>query len=470
MLILAHVAETRAQSYVPEEFDRYDFEFDGKQIPYYLYQPPDSPNDEKYPLIVALHGAENFLSSQEDFLRYAGYYATGWLDSSLQKQYPSFVIAPHINDPLSREEGYHGWENSKTIVFLDSLLNYTMEKYNNIDKNRVYLTGHSMGGSASFEVPFFIKNRFAATMPLNTANGCTNLCPLVEDGVYDYLPIWITHHRRDGASKIRNTINTFDSLGLNMAITHSFGNSNVNLSKDSIASIINSHQKYFYTEYNFPCNDYFQCHTTAADSIIRDEQFRQWVFRQYKQQPESIEIQEFSYTNNQDDMQVSWLTEYIQDNVEIWIRHSPSTGWEKVDEVLAEEKEFIFSFNKPLNNPEIKLVIINQDGFAFGQDQSFIRKVTSLPDDFSNDKLIIYPNPSENVLKIKSHLNLNIGSSYSITSIDGRSIQSGLIIDNSIDISFLSNGLYCLYILSENSTYTCKFIKTMLNRVDGREP
>ncbi|MCG8388611.1 MAG: hypothetical protein MJA30_23880, partial [Cytophagales bacterium] len=58
---------------IPSEFKNNEFGHNGVTIPYRLLTPGPGASDQKFPLIVALHGAENFVATPGMFLRCAGY-------------------------------------------------------------------------------------------------------------------------------------------------------------------------------------------------------------------------------------------------------------------------------------------------------------------------------------------------------------------------------------------------------------
>jgi len=83
---------------------------------------------KKYPLFVYLHGSG---SSGEPLI------LPCLLSDTDKKTYPSFVYLPHASG---------GWNNAKLISQIETLLSL----YPEIDADRIYLMGYSMGGSGSF--------------------------------------------------------------------------------------------------------------------------------------------------------------------------------------------------------------------------------------------------------------------------------------------------------------------------------
>nr|WP_321228745.1 FG-GAP-like repeat-containing protein [uncultured Psychroserpens sp.] len=81
----------------------------------------------------------------------------------------------------------------------------------------------------------------------------------------------------------------------------------------------------------------------------------------------------------------------------------------------------------------------------------------SLENSFVND-LVIYPNPTKDVLKISSIESLQ-DAIYTIFDINGRRIMNSKLNQNTIDVSTLNTGNYILRIVSGNSIKSQKFIK-----------
>lgn len=73
-----------------------------------------------------------------------------------------------------------------------------------------------------------------------------------------------------------------------------------------------------------------------------------------------------------------------------------------------------------------------------------------------NPKMQIYPNPAENMIRITS---LQGKASYKIYNMEGRLIASGIINNNTINVSQLVKAAYTLVIETDTDKYTHKFIK-----------
>jgi len=130
------------------------------RIPYLLYLPPDyASNPSPKPTLVFLHGVG------ERGRDLGGVY--GWgpdgriLDvKGFKEKYPFIGISPQA--PTS-----HRWENPEMYKTVVALIEYVTNTYR-CDKERVYLTGLSMGGRGTWEVALEAPNLFAAICPISS--------------------------------------------------------------------------------------------------------------------------------------------------------------------------------------------------------------------------------------------------------------------------------------------------------------
>ncbi|MDN5213136.1 T9SS type A sorting domain-containing protein [Fulvivirgaceae bacterium BMA12] len=450
------VAQSPPPAEIPDVFKNYELDHNGTVIPYRLLTPESADKDQKFPLIVALHGAENFGAPKDRFLVNAGAYALGWLAPAIQNKYPSYVVAPHLYYPLFLDEGYGGWDREKSLDFLRKLINHLLAT-EKVDPDRIYLTGHSMGGIGTFIIPKHLENYFAALVPMNSAGGCPEVCDEIDNNLYDNLSIWAVHHRSDDAdSNVRAVFSKLDSEGQEVYPTHSFGQELIDLPAERIEALIDEHQRYIYTEYHYPCNgDRFFCHTSSMDTILQDTLFQRWVFRQHKTDPEAITITSVEEENN---YTINWEVKNPLDSVEVWFRTSEASTWLMLKKILGSKKSFDLVPTIKLQdigaNSKVKLVAINDGNFAYGISESKIaRIVTGLPNDLENHTLLTYPNPATNKVHLRLPEKLSrINLRYQIISLQGTVMQSGHIKEKTIDVAGLPAGVY-LMTLQSNSQY-----------------
>jgi len=127
----------------------------GQGFHYLKYTPKDLPTDEKLPLVIYMHGAGergNADGSQVDLVSVHGYFK----HIKQGKEYPVMMVAPQC--PAG---GYWGSHIESLNRFLDHVI-----AENNVDTERIYLTGNSMGGTATWLWALDNAERFAAIAPV----------------------------------------------------------------------------------------------------------------------------------------------------------------------------------------------------------------------------------------------------------------------------------------------------------------
>ena len=75
----------------------------------------------------------------------------------------------------------------------------------------------------------------------------------------------------------------------------------------------------------------------------------------------------------------------------------------------------------------------------------------------TKQEIEIHPNPAKDKITISG--NVSIGNSYEITTIEGKSLQTGAVIDHDISIFNLKPGLYLIKIKTEAGETVQRFVK-----------
>ena len=113
-------------------------------VQYYAILPPNESRRDRPPaLVLSLHGA-----GVEALNQTGSYYPKSW----------AYVVAPTNRRPYGYD--WEDWGRSDAIDVLDIVMPEL-----GIDENRVYLTGHSMGGHGVYHVGSLFPDRFAAIGP-----------------------------------------------------------------------------------------------------------------------------------------------------------------------------------------------------------------------------------------------------------------------------------------------------------------
>ncbi|OHB49277.1 MAG: hypothetical protein A2Y10_03300 [Planctomycetes bacterium GWF2_41_51] len=204
--------------------------------------------NEKYPLVLFLHGSGERGTDNEKQLN-LGVWKFACED--MQTRYPCFVIAPQCPQEckwvdVDWEADWHSMpENpSKYMKAVLELVDNMMTQYP-IDKQRIYVTGVSMGGFGTWDLIQRRPKFFAAAVPL-CGGGDMNCAPDLKD-----VPIWAFHNKGDDSVKSKR-------------------------SRDMVEAIKRAGGHPIYTEYNVNNHN---CWDAAYD----DRDMYKWMFSQFRE-------------------------------------------------------------------------------------------------------------------------------------------------------------------------------------------
>ncbi|MBQ9112936.1 MAG: prolyl oligopeptidase family serine peptidase [Clostridia bacterium] len=127
----------------------------GKSFHYLKYTPESEDKQRKLPLVVFMHGAGERGEedgSELDLVARHGFFKK----VARGKEYPFMMVGPQC--PKNEYWGSY-------LESLNSFLDYIIDE-NNIDTDRIYLTGLSMGGTATWLWALGNPERFAAIAPV----------------------------------------------------------------------------------------------------------------------------------------------------------------------------------------------------------------------------------------------------------------------------------------------------------------
>jgi len=142
---------------------------------YLLYLPKEYSESEKYfPLVLFLHGSGERGTDIEkvEIHGLPKLIAEG-------KEFPFIVVSPQCPEEMF-------WSTDVLSALLDEI-----EANYRVDKNRIYVTGLSMGGHGTWSLALAEPNRFAAIAPV-----CGWSVPSVACTI-KHLPIWVFHGAKD---------------------------------------------------------------------------------------------------------------------------------------------------------------------------------------------------------------------------------------------------------------------------------
>src|SRR5580704_16738778 len=161
------------------------------KLNYLLYLPADYDKQDKWPLILFLHGAGERGDSLDAVKRHG---PPKLIEHG--KQFPFIVVSPQCPNG-------HWWNNE--LVALSALLDEIVAKYK-VDPDRVYLTGLSMGGFGTWALAAYSPERFAAIIPI-----CGGGEPLLAR-VLKTMPVWAFHGGKDPVVPVNRSQDLIDAL------------------------------------------------------------------------------------------------------------------------------------------------------------------------------------------------------------------------------------------------------------------
>lgn len=177
---------------IKNKFEKFDFQkltfndkLNGNMLPYRLYIPDDYKASEKYPVILFLHGAGEI--GNDNVTQMSNISKMFELNGDLVSQ--AIIICPQSYEWWNLDRQYAG-DQGGTLGSVLHLLTDIKGKYS-FDNNRIYVTGLSMGGYATWNLLSEYGDIFAAGIPI-CGGGNSGAAHKLKD-----IPIRIYHSRDD---------------------------------------------------------------------------------------------------------------------------------------------------------------------------------------------------------------------------------------------------------------------------------
>ena len=205
-------------------YEKEIFVYEDDTLNYRILKPLNYNPNKQYPVHLFLHGSGERGNDNSSQLTHGGKL---FLKKENREKYNSWVIFPQCskNDrwpSLSSDQWDKSFNNNdskpnKSLGLVIRLMDKFIEK-KQVDKQRIYLSGLSMGGMGTFEILFRRPNMFAAATPI-CGNGIPQLAKLYADKV----PLWIFHGSDD------NVVSPKYSLAMAKAIIEAGGSPKMTL-------------------------------------------------------------------------------------------------------------------------------------------------------------------------------------------------------------------------------------------------
>ena len=177
------------------EFDKLTFQTTKDTIPYRLLRPKELKENEKYPLVIFLHGMGERGSDNVINLKYI---KSLFLDEKNREKFPCYVVVPQC--PITEKWTYPDWykEPQKPISTVVELID-SMKTLPTVDSTRIYITGLSMGGYGTWYLITRFPSTFAAAAPI-----CGGGDPHQVEN-FKHIPIWAFHGADDKSVPVEET-------------------------------------------------------------------------------------------------------------------------------------------------------------------------------------------------------------------------------------------------------------------------
>ena len=158
--------------------------YEFKKIKYIIYYPDKFIEGQKYPTLIKLHGAGGRGDDITPLLR----------DSAFLQKRQTFKDFPFMTImPLCHENTWFDmWEQLKEFVC-------HIISCDEVDAERVYLMGGSMGGYATWQLAMSMPELFAAIVPICGGGMYWNAARLVN------VPVWAFHGAKDNVVLARES-------------------------------------------------------------------------------------------------------------------------------------------------------------------------------------------------------------------------------------------------------------------------
>ncbi|MBO6185111.1 MAG: prolyl oligopeptidase family serine peptidase [Chryseobacterium sp.] len=197
-----------------DKFQKKIFVENNIQIPYRFLTPKNNLVNKKYPLVITFHNSTRIGNDNENQLEP---FAKIWLRDEIYEKYPCYVVAPQFNTRSTNyemnEQSIQISEPSNEVFSLLKLIKDLEKDYPNIDKNRIYLIGYSMGGSTAQNLMNLNPDIFAAIVSVAAVPDLSNLNKIKEKN------IWLIHGKKDNENPYIGSVELYTQLSTSKNLT-----------------------------------------------------------------------------------------------------------------------------------------------------------------------------------------------------------------------------------------------------------
>ncbi|MBP4142963.1 prolyl oligopeptidase family serine peptidase [Flavobacterium sp. P4023] len=197
-----------------EIFQKKIFTKGSVEIPYRILTPKNNNKKQEFPLVITFHNSSRIGYDNENQLEP---FAKIWLRDEIYSKYQCYVIAPQFNKRSSNYE--NNVDNIQTsipsndVTEILELIKNVEKEYKNIDKNRIYLIGYSMGASTAQNLLNMKPNKFAAIVSVAAVPDLSNFKK------YKNKNIWLIHGEQDIENPYIGSVEFYNKLSSDKNLT-----------------------------------------------------------------------------------------------------------------------------------------------------------------------------------------------------------------------------------------------------------
>lgn len=197
-MLLSIPSAVKAQDF--SLYQKETFDSSEGELPYRILYPKEYTTEKEYPLLVFLHGSGERGTDNELQLVHG---ADLFLQEDIRTNFPSIVVFPQCpreaswnNAIFMRIGNKNHFEYPKELEFnaqlnaLEELITQ-LSSQQQVDRNKIYIGGLSMGGMGTFEMLHRNPKLFAGALAI-----CGGANPEIAPKIKD-TPIWIFHGTDD---------------------------------------------------------------------------------------------------------------------------------------------------------------------------------------------------------------------------------------------------------------------------------
>lgn len=169
------------------------------KLDYLLALPKDYDSQDSWPLVLFLHGAGE---RGNDLNRVKVHGPPKLVEAG--KEFPFILVSPQCpNEPQGSGGRRRGgwWEPVALTAMLDDIV-----ARHKVDRNRIYVTGLSMGGFGTWNLAAHTPYRFAAIAPI-CGGGDPRTCERIAG-----IPAWVFHGGKDNVVPLDRSQQMVDAL------------------------------------------------------------------------------------------------------------------------------------------------------------------------------------------------------------------------------------------------------------------